>query len=305
MKRFAVLGAGAWGKTLASLIRRQGHPVKIWSRSGPLEIAEVLHDVEVVVSCLPIRAVGETVRQVAGVDLPAGTILVSTTKGLDSDTVSPASACWQHYLPHHPMVVLSGPNLAAEVLRGLPAATVVAGTSEEATRQVQQCLATEHFRVYTSSDLRGVELGGVLKNVIAIAAGVSDGLELGANAKASLITRGLAEMIRVGTHWGGQMETFYGLSGLGDLLTTCNSTLSRNYQIGYALGQGKTLALALNQLQGTAEGVYTTPVLVGYAQRVGLEVPIADQVCALLNGERPPVEALMALMSRRLREESH
>lgn len=305
MKRFAVLGAGAWGNTLASLIGRQGHPVKIWSRSGPLAIAEVLRDVEVVVSCLPIRAVGQTVRQVAGVDLPTSVILVSTTKGLDSSTVSPASTCWQHYLPHHPLVVLSGPNLAAEVLRGLPAATVVAGTLDEATRQVQQCLATEHFRVYTSSDLRGVELGGVLKNVIAIAAGVSDGLELGANAKASLITRGLAEMIRVGTHWGGQMETFYGLSGLGDLLTTCNSTLSRNYQIGYALGQGKTLALALTQLQGTAEGVYTTPVLVGYARRVGLEVPIAEQVCALLNGERPPVEALMALMSRRLREESH
>ncbi|AGY57217.1 NAD(P)H-dependent glycerol-3-phosphate dehydrogenase [Gloeobacter kilaueensis] len=301
--RIAVLGAGSWGTTLAQLATSLDHRVQLWSRTGPLALSAVLADAQVVLSCLPMRAVAGVIEQVAAAGLPPGAILVNTTKGLDA-TARPASQLWRSAFPDWPLVVLSGPNLAAEVRAGLPAATVVASASPEAARRIQQCFASERFRVYTSGDQLGVELGGVLKNVVAIAAGVSDALGLGANAKAALITRGLAEIIRVGTHWGAQAETFYGLSGLGDLLTTCNSALSRNYQVGFGLGEGRTLSDILAQLVGTAEGVNTASILADYARRVDLEVPITDQVCALLGGERPPQVALAALMSRRLKDES-
>ncbi|BAC91608.1 NAD(P)H-dependent glycerol-3-phosphate dehydrogenase [Gloeobacter violaceus] len=301
--RIAVLGGGAWGTTLADLAAAQDHQVRVWSRSGALALGEVLAQAEAVFSCLPMAAVAGVIDQVIALGLPAGVIVVNATKGLDRRTARPASSLWQARFADHPLVVLSGPNLAAEIRAGLPAATVVASADGQAAGRIQQCLASERFRVYTSADWRGVELGGVLKNVIAIAAGVSDGLGLGANAKAALITRGLAEMIRVGTHWGGLAETFYGLSGLGDLLTTCNSPLSRNYQVGFGLGKGQSLEAVLERLEGTAEGVATAAILAEYAQRSALEVPITDQICAVLGGLRPPTEALAALMTRRLREE--
>ncbi|MBC8123574.1 MAG: NAD(P)H-dependent glycerol-3-phosphate dehydrogenase, partial [Gemmatimonadaceae bacterium] len=224
--------------------------------------------------------------------------------GLDPDTAQPASRLWHNRFPEHPLAVLSGPNLATEVRLGLPTATVVASCQLEAAQAIQRCFACERFRVYTSTDWLGVELGGVLKNVMAIAAGVSDALGLGNNAKAALITRGLAEMIRVGTHWGAQAETFFGLSGIGDLLATCNSSLSRNYQVGSGLGSGRSLSSILDTLEGTAEGVRTAFILAEYAHKSGLEVPITDQICAVLRAERSPLAALMALMNRRLREES-
>jgi glycerol-3-phosphate dehydrogenase (NAD(P)+) len=173
----------------------------------------------------------------------------------------------------------------------------------EAAKQLQMVFSSPSFRVYTNSDPLGVELGGTLKNVMAIAAGVCDGLQLGTNAKAALLTRGLAEMIRVGTHWGAQTETFYGLSGLGDLLATCNSPLSRNYQVGYQLGLGKSLSEILANLEGTAEGVNTTQVLIQRAKAQNISVPISYQVYKLLEGEITPKAAVEALMLRDVKPE--
>jgi len=300
----AVLGGGAWGSTLSDLAQRQGHTVHRWSRSAALSLRAAIDGAEVIVSCLPMAAVAEVARSLAQLSPGTDVVLVSTTKGLDPRTAQPPSHCWMQWFPDNPLVVLSGPNLAAEIRAGLPTATVVASDDPGAAHRVQDVFTSERFRVYTSADWRGVEMGGVLKNVIALAAGVSDGLALGANAKAALITRGLAEMIRVGEHWGCRARTFYGLSGLGDLATTCYSPLSRNYQVGFALGEGKLLPEILAHLKGTAEGVYSAPILAEYARRVGLDVPITDQVCAVLSGGQSADAALAALMGRRLKDET-
>ncbi|MEN9216893.1 MAG: NAD(P)H-dependent glycerol-3-phosphate dehydrogenase, partial [Gloeomargarita sp. HHBFW_bins_162] len=209
----------------------------------------------------------------------------------------------QKRFPQHGVVALSGPNLAAEIAQGLPAATVAASVQTEAAQRVQRVLASERFRVYTNNDPLGTELGGALKNVMAIAAGVSDGLNLGANAKAGLITRALAEMVRVAVELGANAHTLYGLSGLGDLLATCNSPLSRNYRLGYGLAQGKSVARLLEELQTTVEGVNTTKVLVQLAEQRGLRVPIAQQVYRLLHNGVTPQQAVIELMGRDLKAE--
>jgi glycerol-3-phosphate dehydrogenase (NAD(P)+) len=304
VSEIAFLGGGAWGTTLAQLASANGHHVKLWSRSQAIPLAEAVLGVDMIVSCLPMSAVATVASDLVTLGIPERTILLSTTKGLDSKTSQPPSACWLRLFAQHPLVILSGPNLASEICQGLPTATVVASANRQAAQQVQACFSSERFRVYTATDWRGVELGGVLKNVIAIAAGISDGLGLGSNARSALMTRGLAEMIQVGCYWGAQSETFFGLSGMGDLLATCHSNLSRNYQIGFALGSGKTLPQALAALKGTAEGIYTAPILMRYAHHVGLDVPITEQVCAVLEGASPPIQAIAALMNRRLRGES-
>ena len=188
-------------------------------------------------------------------------------------------------------------------MRGLPAATVVSSQDVQAAERIQSVFSSERFRVYTNSDPLGTELGGTLKNVIAIAAGVCDGLNLGTNARSALITRALAEIIRVGVELGARPETFFGLSGLGDLLATCTSPLSRNYRVGYGLAQGKPLTQILGELQ-TAEGVSTTNVLIELAQRKGIAVPVSHQVYLLLNGKITPTATVEALMERNLKPEA-
>lgn len=236
--------------------------------------------------------------------LPDSVILVSATKGLDPATTRTPSQLWQAALPHHAIAVLSGPNLAKEIAQNLPAATVVASRNRASAQQVQRVFASDRFRVYTNTDPIGTELGGTLKNVIAIAVGVCDGLNLGTNAKAALITRALTEIIRVGTYLGGETETFFGLSGLGDLLATCNSPLSRNYQVGYRLAQGDGLEQALQAIEGTAEGVNTANVLFELAQREAILTPVSLQVYRLLNGKITPRQAVEALMERDLKSEA-
>nr|MDJ0774270.1 NAD(P)H-dependent glycerol-3-phosphate dehydrogenase [Mastigocoleus sp. MO_167.B18] len=231
------------------------------------------------------------------------TILVTATKGLDPQTTCTPSQIWQKAFLKNPVAVLSGPNLSKEIQKGLPAATVVASEVDGVAEMVQLIFSSYRFRVYTNQDPLGVELGGTLKNVIAIAAGVCDGLELGTNAKAALVTRGLAEMVRVGVDWGAQQDTFYGLSGLGDLLATCNSPLSRNYQVGYQLASGKKLSEIIEHLEGTAEGVNTTQVLVRRAQVQKISIPIAEQVHRLLQAEISPQQALWELMQRDVKPE--
>jgi len=297
-KLVTILGAGAWGTALASLAIANGHQVRVWSRRGSQTLAEVIQGADIVLSAVSIKGVRVIATELQSLPMSGETIFVTATKGLDPQTTCTPSQIWQEAFPTHAVVVLSGPNLSKEIQQELPAASVVASSVMTAAEFVQAVFSSDRFRVYTNSDPLGVELGGTLKNVMAIAAGVCDGLQLGTNAKAALVTRGLTEMVRIGLHWGAKMETFYGLSGLGDLLATCNSPLSRNYQVGYQLAGGKTLAEILAQLEGTAEGVNTTQVLVQRAKQQNIPMPITEQVYRLLQGEITPRQGLLELMLR-------
>lgn len=301
--KVVILGAGAWGTTLATLAAAKGHKVCLWSRYSSQRLEDIIEGADIVLSAVSMKGVRAVVAAIRSLPLSPETIFVTATKGLDSATTLTPSQIWQAAFPAYSVVVLCGPNLSKEIQHQLPAATVVASTDVEAAEAVQAVLSSSRFRVYTNSDPLGVELGGTLKNVIAIAAGVSDGLQLGTNAKAALVTRGLTEIIRIGNTWGAKTETFYGLSGLGDLLATCNSPLSRNYQVGYQLAQGKTLAETLTQLEGTAEGVNTTQVVIQRANQQKISVPITAQVYRLLQEEITPCEALEALMLRDIKPE--
>ncbi|MEA5622455.1 NAD(P)H-dependent glycerol-3-phosphate dehydrogenase [Nostoc sp. UHCC 0251] len=301
-KSVAILGAGAWGASLANLAAANGHQVRVWSRQSS-QIEAVLKDVQIVVSAISMIGVRDVAFQVQSFPLSPETIFVTATKGLDPQTTCTPSQIWQTVFPNHAVVVLSGPNLSKEIQLELPAATVVASNIPTAAEVVQLVFSSGRFRVYTNPDPLGVELGGTLKNVIAIAAGVCDGLQLGTNAKAALVTRGLTEMVRVGNNWGAKTETFYGLSGLGDLLATCNSPLSRNYQVGYQLAGGNSLTETLANLQGTAEGVNTCRVLMQRAKQQNIPVPITEQVYRLLEGEVTPRQALDELMLRDIKPE--
>ncbi|OUL28616.1 glycerol-3-phosphate dehydrogenase [Nostoc sp. T09] len=299
----AILGAGAWGTALANLAAANGHQVRVWSRWGSVSLEALLQDAQIILSAISMKGVRDVVTQVKSFPLSPDTIFVTATKGLEPETTCTPSQIWQTAFPNHAVVVLSGPNLSKEIEMELPAATVVASTIATAAEAVQLVFSSNRFRVYTNTDPVGVELGGTLKNVIAIAAGVCDGLQLGTNAKAGLVTRGLTEMVRIGNFWGAKTETFYGLSGLGDLLATCNSALSRNYQVGYQLANGKTLQEILDNLQGTAEGVNTCQVLVQRARQQNIPVPITEQVDRLLQGELTPRQALDELMLRDIKPE--
>lgn len=299
----AFIGAGVWGSALAKLAGHNQHKICLWSRSLNISLSEIIQDADVIVSAISMKGVNETAQKIQTIGLPEKTIIVTATKGLDPETTRTPSQIWEAAFPNHPVVVLSGPNLSKEIEDELPAATVVASKNMAAATAIQKIFASGLFRVYTSSDPIGTELGGTLKNVIAIATGVCDGLELGTNAKSALLTRALTEIIRIGTHLGGQTETFFGLSGLGDMLATCSSSLSRNYRVGYGLAQGKNLEEILAELQSTAEGVNTTNVLIDIANREKIAVPISRQVFRLLNGLITPEEAVEALMERDLKPE--
>jgi glycerol-3-phosphate dehydrogenase (NAD(P)+) len=299
----AILGAGAWGAALADLVTDNGHGVRLWSRRGSATLEAVLQDAQIILSAISMKGVSDVASQVQSFPFSPKTIFVTATKGLDPKTTCTPSQIWQTSFPHHPVVVLSGPNLSKEIQQSLPAATVVASHDTAAAELVQLVFSSPRFRVYTNPDPLGVELGGTLKNIMAIAAGVCDGLHLGTNAKAALVTRGLAEIIRIGHAWGAKTETFYGLSGLGDLLATCNSPLSRNYQVGYQMAGGQTLTEILANLQGTAEGVNTCQVLVQRAKQQNITIPITEQVYRLLQSEITPRQALEELMVRDIKPE--
>ncbi len=301
----AVLGTGAWGSALTHLARYNGHHAQTWSRRGELTLADAVAQADVVLSAISMKGVASIAYQLRQSSMPTRAILVTATKGLDPETTRTPSQIFQAAFPDHAVAVLSGPNLSKEIEGGLPAATVLASEDQAAAETVQRLFSSDQFRVYTSTDPLGAELGGTLKNVMAIAVGVCDGLNLGTNAKSALITRALPEVIRIGMHLGAaEVETFYGLSGLGDMLATCSSSLSRNYRVGYGLAHGQPLDQVLEELGGTAEGVNTAHVLMNIANREGIPAPISRQVDRLLRGRITPQEALEALMERELKPEA-
>ncbi len=295
--RITIIGAGVWGSALASLTQINGYMPTIWSRSSGEILADVVRDRVAIISAVSMSGVDAVIDGLQR-QIQPHQIIVTATKGLDAKTNLTPAQLWRKAFPNNPIVVLSGPNLSLEIQQGLPAATVVASQDGDAATQIQTIFSSPKFRVYTNDDPVGVEIAGTVKNVIAIAAGTCDGLKLGNNAKSALLTRGLAEMIRVGQYWGAKTETFYGLSGMGDLLATCNSPLSRNYQVGYGLAKGHALSQVLAELQGTAEGINTTKVLVNIAAKNQIYMPIAVLVDRLLLGDITAEEAIIALMSR-------
>jgi len=320
----AVVGAGAWGTLLAQLLARNpALAVTLWARRAAL--AEALTRTRENTAYVPgVRlsdrlsftadlgdvARAEAVfmavpsRHLRGVmaALPPAPALVSCAKGLELGTFKRLTEVMAEYQPGAALGALSGPNLAGEIARGLPASATVAATDAALPGRVQGWLTQSAFRVYTGTDLVGLELGGALKNVVALAAGMCDGLGLGDNAKATLVTRGLAETVRLGTLLGGEARTFYGLSGLGDLMATCTSAGSRNHRAGVRLAQGATLA-DLEAAQETAEGVPTVRAVAQYAAERGLELPIAAAVYEVVFGGRPPAAAIRELMARDARPE--
>lgn len=300
-----VLGNGAWGSSLAYLA--QSNPqnqVKTWSRRSPNPLAEVVAGADILIVAISMKGIVELSKKLQAIGLPKETIIVTATKGLDPETQLSPSRIWQAAFPNHAVAVLSGPNLSKEIDRGQPAATVVACQDEAAAQKVQEQMSSDRFRVYTNTDPLGTELGGTLKNVMAIAVGACDGLNLGTNAKCALMTRALPEMVRVGVRLGADPETFLGLAGLGDMLATCSSSLSRNYRVGYGLAQGKSMEQILNELGGTAEGVNTAEVLLEIAKTHGISVPIAKAVHALIHGKISAKQALELLMERDLKPEA-
>lgn len=326
-----VLGAGAWGTTIAQLLAENGHAVTLWARDADLveglrqqrenrrylpgfsladgirptsELREAVHGAEALFLVVPSKGCRATL-EAAAPHLGAAVPVVSATKGFEPGTQMRISQLIEAICPGRPVAVLSGPNLAKEVMNRLPTPSVVASRDAAIARQMQGLLSQPMFRVYTNDDVIGAELGGALKNTIAIAAGLVDELRLGANAKAGLLTRGLAEITRLGVALGANPLTFAGLTGLGDLIATCSSTLSRNHQVGEMLAKNIPLDEALKRLGATAEGVNTTYVALGLAEGVGVEMPIAEAVVRLLEGTHSPQQVVYDLMTRSPKQENY
>ena len=326
----AVLGAGSWGTSLAVHLSRSGRAVRLWGRDAGLiaemqrersnsrylpnvpldpsvqlttELGAAVNGASYVVFAVPSHGMRAVVRSVADVLLP-GAVLVSAAKGLEecslarmSQTISAETRA------AHPVVVLSGPSFADEVAHGLPTAVLAASADAAAVARVQEHFRGPAFRIYASDDVTGVEIGGALKNVIAIAAGVVQGIGLGHNSMAALITRGLAEISRLASAEGGRRETLAGLAGLGDLVLTCTGDLSRNRRVGMELGRGRTLEEILSSMHMVAEGVRTTGVALALGVRHGIELPIACQMKRVLDGETSPRAAVETLMVRKQKAE--
>lgn len=319
-----VIGAGSWGLALARLLANNGHAVRLWcreedgpdelrrTRRSPLYLRDMVlpESVDVGIETDPnadmaVFAVPSHVMRAAARShgFSSSTIRVSVAKGIENDTLSRMSEVLGAVQGRRPIVALSGPSHAEEVARDKPTSVVVAGQDPSTCEEVQRAFMSERFRVYTSQDIVGVELGGALKNVMAIAAGVCDGMELGDNAKAALITRGLAEMARLGVRLGAEPLTFAGLSGLGDLVVTCQSRYSRNRAVGEQIARGFTLDAILAGTPMVAEGVRTARAAQRLSEEYGVEMPIAHQVYQILFAGAHPRDAVTALMLREAKPE--
>ena len=332
IKHVAVIGAGAWGTALARHLAEKQVPVCLWAHEPEvvqaiqlrrentvylpgvllpptLSATNVLADAIAGADCLIFAVPSHVARPVlsrVAVLLPQPIPLVSATKGIEEETLALVTQVMQSVLPSHmqgSLLVLSGPSFASEVSRGKPTALCLAGQDAGVVKAIQSLFMTPNFRVYADDDLIGVQLGGALKNVMALAAGVVDGLELGHNARAALITRGLAEMIRLGVAMGADPRTFYGLSGVGDLILTCTGPLSRNHSVGVRLGKGERLEGILASMQAVAEGVRTAKAALGLALRCGVDMPIVQEVNAVLFADKSCRQAVGDLMEREAKGE--
>lgn len=321
--RAVVVGTTAWGTTLALLLARNGVPTTLLARTAGeasrlaragenpdrlpgspfpegLSVASgeaSLRDADVLCLAVPSRTMPENLRRLAPAVAP-GAVVLSATKGIEPGSGRRMCELLEEALPGRPVAALSGPNLSYEVAAGLPGTTVIASESGAVAASLARAFHSTRFRVYRSRDVAGVELGGALKNVIAIASGIVDALGYGDNAKASILTRGLAEMTRLGVAAGAEPSTFYGLAGAGDLVATSYAPRSRNRRLGELLGRGVALEEALARLAETAEGVVTTPAALVLARRHGVEMPIAEGLAGILAGTSSPAEVVRSLMER-------
>jgi glycerol-3-phosphate dehydrogenase (NAD(P)+) len=325
----AIIGAGSWGTALAVHLGRLGGDVRLWARDPVLaadiaarrengrylagigipdrvrvtpEAKEALAMAGVVVVAVPSHGIESTMAPMMGL-LPPGAILVSAAKGFEPRRARRLSELLGEMAPGHALAVLSGPSFAREVALGRPTALVIAAADHDVARTLQRQWTAPAFRLYTNADVAGVELGGALKNVIAIATGLSDGLDLGENARAALITRGLAEIARLGAALGAQPATFSGLAGIGDLVLTCTGSLSRNRALGRELARGRRLADVEAESRMVAEGVRTVASALRLAREAGVPMPICQEVGEVLFSAKPPADALGALLARDPRPE--
>ncbi len=327
--RCAVIGGGAWGTAIADRLVRNGHDSVLWARetdvvdainsrhenprflpgimlAPALTATDDMHaaitQARLVIYAAPSHVL-RTVVASGAAHIAAGSVLAVATKGIERETLALMTDVVAGAAPGHAVVAVSGPSFAAEVATGQPTAVVAASDNHTAAKLVQRALSAAAFRVYTTDDVIGVELGGALKNVMALATGILDGLGLGYNPRAALMTRGLAEMTRLGVAIGARAETFAGLAGLGDLVLTCTGALSRNRAVGVAIGQGQTLEEALAGKDSVAEGVLNAQSAKALADRVGVEMPIIDATHRILFDGQPPKDAIAELMARELRAE--
>ncbi|MCD8076103.1 MAG: NAD(P)-dependent glycerol-3-phosphate dehydrogenase [Lachnospiraceae bacterium] len=324
MAKIGVIGAGGWGLALSKLLRENGNDVTLWSflesdaeqirKSHELpsklpgvtipeqiqvtsDLAVAVRGQELLVMVSPSAVVRETARKMKPL-VAEGTVIVNAAKGIEEGSLMTMTDVIEDEIPQAQTAVISGPSHAEEVGRGMPTAIVIGAKDEQTARSLQKLFMSPVFRVYISSDMIGIELGGSLKNVIALAAGIADGMGYGDNAKAALITRGIVEIARLGIKMGGQFETFCGLTGIGDLIVTCASMHSRNRRAGILLGQGYSMEEAMKEVNMVVEGVYSTKSAVALAKKYDVELPIIEQVNKILFEGKNPKETVSALMLR-------
>lgn len=331
MANVGILGAGSWGTALAVLLHENGHHVTVWSIDAkeaemlskerehksklpgvklPEDMVftncmeEAIAKMDFVVLAVPSPFTRSTARNMKPF-VKEGQKIVNVAKGIEDTTLMTLSEQIEEELPQANVAVLSGPSHAEEVGRGLPTTCVVGAHTKETAEYLQKMFMSERFRVYTSPDILGIEIGGSLKNVIALAAGIADGLGYGDNTKAALITRGIAEIARLGVKMGGKMETFSGLTGIGDLIVTCASVHSRNRKAGYLMGQGKTMNEAMDEVKMVVEGVYSAKAAIKLAEKYEVSMPIIEQVNQILFENKNAAEAVNELMLRDSRTENN
>lgn len=328
MNNIAVIGAGSWGTTLANLLADKGHNVSLWAYEKELvdemkhtytnsiylpgiplshhikvtgDIKDAVSDARYILNVVPTQFTRSVFSAAAGF-ISEDAVIISASKGIEHGTLRTVSSILND-LSNREVAALSGPSFAKEVIKKLPTAVTIAADNHDTGRLLQDVFNTDYFRVYTNTDVLGVELGGALKNVMAIASGISDGLGLGASTRAALITRGLAEMTRLGVAMGAKEQTFSGLSGLGDLVLTCTGTLSRNYSVGYKLGKGEKLKGILSNMKMVAEGIATSKSAHELSRKHNVEMPIIEQIYGVINEDKKPVDAVHELMTRSLKSE--
>lgn len=330
--KLTVLGAGSWGLTLTWLLTDNFEKVSLWGRKESLpeellknnkttkpisvqlkdkvevtsDLKAAISDADIILLVVSTSGIRPVCRQMLEAGLKDNQIIVNTSKGIELPSLKRMSEVIKDELPNNSVAVLSGPTLAKEVLAGLPTAASVACEDAKSCDLVQKALNVQgKFRIYSNPDVVGVELGGSLKNVIAIASGFVDAMGLGDNARGAILTRGMAEIVRISTILGANPSTLYGLSGMGDLIATCSSPLSRNYQVGYSLGKGKSLDDILNELGQVAEGVKTSKAVCELAKKLGLEAPLSEVIYEAVYTEMSKEEVIYKLMNRKLKSEEH